>query len=66
MKKMGRPKGDNNKEHVCTIRLDERTYRRLLTYCEKINAAKNKESAATAKNLIIFIRIVVSELKTVY
>lgn len=41
MKKMGRPKGDNNKDHVCTIRLDEQTYRRLLTYCEKINEAKS-------------------------
>ncbi len=25
MKKMGRPKGDNNKDYICTIRMDERT-----------------------------------------
>ena len=41
MKKMGRPKGDNNKDCVCTIRFDEQTYSRLQAYCEKINKGKS-------------------------
>lgn len=42
MKKMGRPKGENNKERICTIRLDEATVLRLNTYCEKMNMAKSE------------------------
>ena len=42
MKKMGRPKGTNNKEHVCTIRMDEQTYRRLEAYCKKMRVAKSE------------------------
>lgn len=42
MKKMGRPKGENNKECICTIRLDEATVLRLNTYCEKMNMAKSE------------------------
>ena len=33
MKKMGRPKGENNMERVCTIRMDEATLERLERYC---------------------------------
>lgn len=32
MKKMGRPKGENNMEKVCTIRMDETTIARLEKY----------------------------------
>ena len=39
---MGRPKGANNKECVCTIRLDEQTNKRLETYCMKICKAKSE------------------------
>lgn len=42
MKKMGRPKGDNNMERVCTIRMDESTLARLEAYCEKKNIAKSE------------------------
>ena len=42
MKKMGRPKGDNNKDCVCTIRMDERTLNRLEAYCRLINKAKSE------------------------
>lgn len=52
MKKMGRPKGDNNKEYICTIRLDENTYRRLLGYCDKMKIHKS-DAIREAINLII-------------
>lgn len=42
MKKMGRPKGENNKECMCTIRLDEATLLRLNCYCEKMKIAKSE------------------------
>ena len=41
MKKMGRPKGDNNMERVCTIRMDERTLKRLETYCSLFKKVKS-------------------------
>ena len=42
MKKMGRPKGENNMEKVCTIRMDENTLLRLEKYCELMNVAKSE------------------------
>ena len=42
MKKIGRPKGDNNMERVCTIRMDESTLKRLEEYCFLINKAKSE------------------------
>lgn len=42
MKKMGRPKGDNNMERVCTIRMDEHTLKRLETYCRLFQKAKSE------------------------
>jgi len=42
MKKMGRPKGDNNMEKVCTIRMDESTLARLEAYCSMMNIAKSE------------------------
>ena len=42
MKKMGRPKGENNNECMCTIRLDEATLLRLNCYCEKMKIAKSE------------------------
>lgn len=42
MKKMGRPKGENNMEKVCTIRMDEYTLMRLEKYCELMNVAKSE------------------------
>lgn len=41
MAKTGRPKGENNKEHVCTIRLDDNQWRRLEAYCEKLGMIKS-------------------------
>ena len=42
MKKMGRPKGVNNMERVCTIRMDDKTLFRLERYCEYMNIAKSE------------------------
>lgn len=42
MKKMGRPKGDNNMEKVCTIRMDENTLARLEAYCKLMQIAKSE------------------------
>lgn len=42
MKKMGRPKGDNNMDRSYTIRMDDETLVRLETYCELMNIAKSK------------------------
>ena len=42
MKKIGRPKGDNNKERGYTIRMDEATLERLELYCEKMGMLKSQ------------------------
>ena len=42
MKKMGRTKGDNNKEIGYTIRMDDATLRRLKLYCEKMGMLKSQ------------------------
>lgn len=42
MKKMGRPKGYNNKEHGYTIRMDEATFSRLELYCRKMGMLKSE------------------------
>lgn len=52
MKKMGRPKGDNNKDCVCTIRMDDHTMKRLEAYCRLIKKAKS-EVIREAINMII-------------
>lgn len=52
MKKMGRPRGKNNKDKVCTIRMDERTLRRLETYCRLMNIAKS-EAVRDAIDLLV-------------
>ena len=50
--KTGRPKGDNNKDCICSIRLDEATLRRLNAYCEKMKILKS-EAMRTAINSMI-------------
>jgi predicted transcriptional regulator len=42
MKKVGRPKGNNNMERVCTIRMDNNTLVRLERYCEYMHMAKSE------------------------
>lgn len=41
MKKIGRPKGENNKKNTCSIRMDDRTLKRLEMYCEKMQMQKS-------------------------
>lgn len=41
MKKMGRPKGNDNKKFEYSIRMDETTYRRLELYCKKMGILKS-------------------------
>lgn len=40
--KVGRPKGDNNKEYNYTLRMDESTKQRLEEYCEKKKITKSE------------------------
>ncbi len=42
MGKMGRPKGENNKDCAYTIRMDEATINRLEAYCEKMGMLKSQ------------------------
>ncbi len=42
MAKTGRPKGNSNLEHVCTIRFDRETYERLEAYCKMYNMHKSE------------------------
>lgn len=42
MKKMGRPKGDNNMVKSYTIRMDDATLVRLETYCKLMNVTKSE------------------------
>lgn len=41
-KKVGRPKGDNNKEYNYTLRMDDYTKARLEEYCEKMQVTKSE------------------------
>lgn len=42
MSKIGRPKGDNNKDNTCTIRLDDSTLKKLEQYCAENNKGKSE------------------------
>lgn len=42
MARVGRPKGDNNKEKICTIRMDKNTMLRLELYCRKMGMLKSQ------------------------
>ena len=42
MARTGRHKGDNNKEKICTIRMDEKTLYRLELYCQKMGMLKSQ------------------------
>lgn len=53
MKKMGRPKGDNNMVKSYTIRMDNDTLTRLETYCELMNVTKS-EAIRTAIYKLVY------------
>ena len=52
MKKMGRPKGTNNKENICTLRMDDETLKRLEAYCRKMNMRKSDVMREAINQLI--------------
>lgn len=52
MKKIGRPKGENNMEKVCTIRMDRDTLLRLEKYCELMNIAKSEAIRGAINKLV--------------
>lgn len=52
MKKMGRPKGDNNMVKSYTIRMDDATLNRLEAYCKLMNVAKS-EAIRNAINTMV-------------
>ena len=52
MKKMGRPRKDNNMGKVCTIRLDDQTLERLELYCVRQKIAKS-EAIRSAINVLV-------------
>lgn len=41
MARAGRPKGTNNKDAICSIRMDLATKKRLEAYCKKMNTVKS-------------------------
>lgn len=42
MAKVGRPKGENNKDNIFNVRIDSAMKRRLEAYCEKMNVPKSE------------------------
>lgn len=42
MGKPGRPRGTNNKDVICSMRMDKETKERLDAYCEKMQIAKSE------------------------
>jgi predicted DNA-binding protein len=52
MKKMGRPKKENNMGKICTIRLDNQTLERLELYCKRLNIAKSEAIRMAINDLV--------------
>lgn len=42
MGKVGRPKGNNNKETIISMRLDEATRNRLEAYCKRMHKSRSE------------------------
>lgn len=51
MSNIGRPKGNNNKEYVYSLRMDEYTKNRLEAYCRFINKPKSEVIRIAIDNL---------------
>lgn len=51
MSNIGRPKGNNNKEYVYSLRMDEQTKKRLETYCRLLNKPKSEVIRMAIENL---------------
>lgn len=48
---MGRPKGSNNKKYIYSLRMDEKTKRRLEIYCRMLNKSKSEIIRIAIDNL---------------
>ena len=42
MARTGRPKGTNNKDIICSMRMDAATKERLEEYCKRMNVVKSE------------------------
>lgn len=51
MSNMGRPKGNNNKKYVYSLRMDAHTKTRLETYCCLLNKTKSEVIRLAIDNL---------------
>lgn len=51
MSNIGRPKGNNNKEYVYSLRMDEHTKNRLEAYCRLLNKPKSEVIRIAIDNL---------------
>jgi predicted DNA-binding protein len=51
MSNIGRPKGNNNKEYVYSLRMDEHTKNRLEAYCRLLNKTKSEVIRTAIDNL---------------
>lgn len=51
MSNIGRPKGNNNKEYVFSLRMDEQTKKRLEFYCRLLNKSKSEVIRMAIENL---------------
>lgn len=49
---MGRPKGINNKDQICTLRLDKKTNKKLEQYCTNNDVIKSEVIRKAIDNLI--------------
>lgn len=52
MSKIGRPRGENNKDNTCTIRLNDETFFKLEQYCAENNKGKS-ETIRDAIDLLV-------------
>lgn len=51
MSRIGRPKGNNNKEYIYSLRMDEKTKNRLEAYSRILNKSKSEVLRIAIDNL---------------
>lgn len=51
MSNIGRPKGNNNKDYVYSLRMDAQTKARLEAYCRLLNKTKSEVIRLAIENL---------------
>lgn len=53
MSRVGRPKGENNKDIIYTIRIDDKTAKRLEVYCKRFGIGKSQAIREAIDLLVI-------------